>query len=380
MSGYDTLLVCRPGLPLDQLERLRQNFKTVHLYPLPVESVPADVLASVDIAFVPMKGFPECITSLGEMPNLKHIQVGCTGLEKLLRNPCILNATAEQLSRVSLANSAGGYCSTMPNFVLNYITGLYNYIPNQIYVQRVQQTWSPEAVMRDVGRSGTYTAKPIMGKTMGFLGYGALGREFARMCSIFPRVRLLAANSDGQRKMEDGYILPGTGDAEGVLYHTLCDVHRLICVLITAKLPEKMYSASDPASLKAFLSECDVLVACLPSTRHTRYLLDAEKLSWMKPDGIFINVGRGDLIKSEEVLKAVDVKNGLRGAALDVTDPEPLPDGHPLWSHPRIMITPHISGDPDGEKEMTTDILLYNLERLRAGAKPCNYADWSRGY
>jgi phosphoglycerate dehydrogenase-like enzyme len=100
----------------------------------------------------------------------------------------------------------------------------------------------------------------------------------------------------------------------------------------------------------------------------------------MKPNGLFINVGRGSLIKSDELLKALDAKDGLFGAAIDVTDPEPLPAGHPLFTHPKCIVTPHLSGDTEGEFEITTDIAIANAERIRKGEEPYNLIDPRKGY
>lgn len=100
----------------------------------------------------------------------------------------------------------------------------------------------------------------------------------------------------------------------------------------------------------------------------------------MKPNGLFINVGRGSLIRSEDIITALDAPNGLFGAALDVTDPEPLPDGHPLFTHPKCIVTPHLSGDTEGEFDIATDIALENAERIRKGEKPYNLIDPAKGY
>lgn len=80
-------------------------------------------------------------------------------------------------------------------------------------------------------------------------------------------------------RLIEQYIIPGTGDSDG-------------------SIPEKYYTTRDPASLDAFLSECDLLVASLPGTTGTRYLLDAQKLGLMKDEAVFVNVGRGSLIRS----------------------------------------------------------------------------------
>jgi phosphoglycerate dehydrogenase-like enzyme len=100
----------------------------------------------------------------------------------------------------------------------------------------------------------------------------------------------------------------------------------------------------------------------------------------MKPEGLFINVGRGSIIRSEDLLTALDAPNGLFGAAVDVTDPEPLPDGHALWTHPKCIVTPHLSGDTEGEFDIATDILIENAKRLDKGEKVVNLIDYARGY
>lgn len=73
-------------------------------------------------------------------------------------------------------------------------------------------------------------------------------------------------------------------------------------------------------------------------------------------------------------------QGGLFGAAIDVTDPEPLPDGHALWTHPRCIITPHISGNAENELGLGADIAIANAERLRKGERPYNLVDLARGY
>ena len=65
---------------------------------------------------------------------------------------------------------------------------------------------------------------------------------------------------------------------------------------------------------------------------------------------------------------------------MDVTEPEPLPTGHPLWSHPKCIITPHLSGDTEGQFDIATDILLENVRRMEAGEGLVNLIDIKRGY
>lgn len=83
---------------------------------------------------------------------------------------------------------------------------------------------------------------------------------------------------------------------------------------------------------------------------------------------------------AEELITALDKPDGLFGAALDVTDPEPLPDNHPLWSHPKVIITPHQSGNTEGEMDIAAEICLENVKRIEKGESLVNQVDFTRGY
>lgn len=83
---------------------------------------------------------------------------------------------------------------------------------------------------------------------------------------------------------------------------------------------------------------------------------------------------------TDELLKALDRENGLMGAVLDVTSPEPLPDGHALFTHPRVLLTPHLSGESEGEFSTAAEICALNLQRLENGERLLNVVDYSKGY
>ena len=87
----------------------------------------------------------------------------------------------------------------------------------------------------------------------------------------------------------------------------------------------------------------DVIAMSVPSTPATRHLLNAERISKLKNDAIIINAGRGNAIESQALADAL-AEGRIRGAALDVTEPEPLPADSPLWREPRCLITPHVAG------------------------------------
>ena len=96
-------------------------------------------------------------------------------------------------------------------------------------------------------------------------------------------------------------------------------------------------------SLDDVLQYADVIAMCVPSTPSTHHLLNAERIAKLKTDAIVINAGRGDAIDTQALADAL--ANGMiRGAGLDVTEPEPLPVASPLWSEPKCLITPHVAG------------------------------------
>ena len=85
-------------------------------------------------------------------------------------------------------------------------------------------------------------------------------------------------------------------------------------------------------------------------------------------------------LTSDLLLEALDVEGGLDSIALDVTDPEPLPDDHPFFTHPRVIITPHTSGGVEGYLDKAADLLIANVEQIRSGGEPINKVDWKKGY
>lgn len=129
-------------------------------------------------------------------------------------------------------------------------------------------------------------------------------------------------------------------------------------------------------TLEDIFAQADYVASILPSTPQTVDLVDAERLRAMKPTAILINAGRGDLIVETDLLEALDA-GVLAGAVLDVFRTEPLPSRHPFWRHPKITVTPHVSGwhIDDGLK-----IVAENYRRLQSGEPLLHEIDRTRGY
>ncbi len=131
--------------------------------------------------------------------------------------------------------------------------------------------------------------------------------------------------------------------------------------------------------LPALAAQADVIVNALPLTDDTRGLFDAKLFSATKPGAIYINVGRGATTSTDDLLAAL-ASGQLYAAGLDVTEPEPLPEEHPLWSTPRVIITPHVAATGGDSFRRAALIAQENLRRYVAGEALLNPVDMQKGY
>jgi phosphoglycerate dehydrogenase-like enzyme len=178
--------------------------------------------------------------------------------------------------------------------------------------------------------------------TMGIVGFGGTGREVAKRALGFG-MRVLAVD------IEDVPSLPG----------------------VTA--------VWKPDRMGELLGASDVVVICLPLTKATHHLFTRDLFRQMKRTGILINVTRGHIVYGEDLVRALD-EGLIWGAGLDVTDPEPLPPGHRLWTHPRVIVTPHTAGGSPRRAGRAIDCFCENLKRRRDGRPLLALIDKRKGY
>jgi phosphoglycerate dehydrogenase-like enzyme len=134
-----------------------------------------------------------------------------------------------------------------------------------------------------------------------------------------------------------------------------------------------------PDQLHNFLPSADVVFMCAPITTESSQMLGSDEFSLMRKGAYFINVSRGKIVDTQALLEAL--KSGhLAGAGLDVTEPEPLPKGHPLWKVNNVIITPHIAGQSDGITRRRMELFEENLKRFEQGLPLRNVVDKKRGY
>lgn len=141
-------------------------------------------------------------------------------------------------------------------------------------------------------------------------------------------------------------------------------------VLAVRHSPEKGGPADevvgyDPGEVHGCFARSDYVVLACPLTDTTRGLVDAQAFRTLPPDACIVNVARGPVVDTEALVAALR-GNFIRGAVLDVTDPEPLPDDHPLWGMEEVLITPHIGGYTHDYWVQLADLLARNLEHVTA--------------
>ena len=180
----------------------------------------------------------------------------------------------------------------------------------------------------------------VAGKTMGLVGVGAIGTEIARRALAFD-MRVVAL-----RRSDRPLPLPGIEPA---------------------------------TSLQDVLTGADHVVIAAPLTAETHHMIDAAAFGMMTDGVHLVNIARGALVDQAALIAALD-SGRVSLASLDVVDPEPLPAGHPLYTHPRVRLTPHISWSAPVTMPRTMQIFLENLARYRRGEPLEGHVDVVAGY
>ena len=185
----------------------------------------------------------------------------------------------------------------------------------------------PEFVRnQDKGKWVHTREKSINDRKIGVIGFGSIGSTVARMLAGFS-VEIMPFTQSGR---------------------------------------DKTTPISD---LDKHLPTLDVVILILPLTKESKHLFDARRLSLMKDGALLVNVARGPIVDTDALVK--ELNSGRITAALDVTDPEPLPEGHALWSAKGVLISPHVGGNTTAFEPRARRLIKSQLELLAAG-KPLN--------
>jgi phosphoglycerate dehydrogenase-like enzyme len=145
------------------------------------------------------------------------------------------------------------------------------------------------------------------------------------------------------------------------------------------RLPSPVAGVTLCPSMSALLGCSDHVVVAAPATAATGHLIDDDALAGVKPGAHLVNVSRGSLVDQDALVRALD-DGRLALATLDVVEPEPLPDGHPLYCHPRVRLSPHISWSSPHTVMRTFELFVDNLARYRSGRPLLGVVDKRAGY
>lgn len=215
---------------------------------------------------------------------------------------------------VMLSNGRGAHGGSTAEWVVAVLLAIYRELP--LFRERQSAgVWQPK-----------YT-DTLLGKRAVILGAGDLATNLAARLAPF----------------ETEVVLVGRTARPGV--HALSEVDRL-------------------------LPEADIVVSMLPDDASTRHLIGARFLSTLRDGAVVVNAGRGSAVDTDALIP--ELRSGRLRAALDVTDPEPLPAGHPLWSAPGLLLTPHVAGSTAGAAERGYSVALEQISAYAAGGPPPN--------
>ncbi len=238
---------------------------------------------------------------------------------------------------VIICNARGAHNISTAEWTLSAILAMLKHFPLFLDIQRSGE-WKRrfEASAEYAAISGDTRPHypPVMleeltGKSVLMVGYGSIGKEIERMLSPFD-----------------------------------VDLIRL------ARTARENPTVQGVEELDALLPKAEVIVLILPSTAETRWLIDARQFSLMQQGALLVNAARGPIVNTDALVEAL--QSGKIRAALDVTDPEPLPLGHPLWKCPNLLITPHVGGSSPEFARRSLKIAADELRRYMAGEPLCN--------
>lgn len=254
---------------------------------------------------------------------LRWIQSSAAGMDH-----CLVPSVID--SDVIVTSASGVLADQVAEHTIALVTAWCRSLPAFFRAQQVRDfTRLPT---RDLHRS-----------TVGIVGFGGVGRRLARLLSAF-RTRLLAVD------------------------------------MFPVDKPDYVENLWPAECLDNLLTESDIVVLALPLNGMTKGVVNAKALARMKPRSLLVNVARGPLVVTSDLIEALRA-GAISGAVMDVTDPEPLPPDNPLWEMPNVIITPHVGGQSITRQDDITQLVCENLRRWQRGEPLINLlADKKLGF
>ncbi|MEI2777331.1 MAG: 2-hydroxyacid dehydrogenase [Tetrasphaera sp.] len=262
----------------------------------------------VDVVVAPYLGAAAKLAAVAGVPGVRLVQLLTAGYDG------VFDAVPEH---IAVANAAGLHDASTAELALALILASQRGIPGFVRAQDKGE-WS---------RPGFLPS--LADRRVLLIGYGSVGRAIVqRLLPFETRVTAVASR-------------PRPGDDLIATVHGIDELPRL-------------------------LPDAEIVVLVVPLVDSTRHLVDDAFLAALPDDALVVNVARGPVVDTEAVLR----HTGRIRFAADVTDPEPLPDGHPLWSAPEVLISPHIGGMSSAMRPRAIALLRHQLGRLGRGEPP----------
>ena len=257
-------------------------------------------------------------------PRLKWVQMMGAGVERVL-NPDMVK------SSVIMTNVSGIHAVPISEYIMCVMLMFVKQMPTCSQLKQ-EKKWK---------RCNTTV---LHGKTIGVVGLGHIGRELARLSKCFG-MKVIATRRSATEESKARYV-------------------------------DKLISRH---GLPELLSESDFVALTLPLTAETTHLIGEKELHLMKPTAFLINIGRGNIIDEEALIRGLE-EHWIAGAGLDVFAREPLPEDSKLWTLPNVILTPHISGEMDNLFSQATSVFTENLKRFIEGKRLFRVVNKKRGY
>lgn len=257
-------------------------------------------------------------------PNVRWVHVLWAGVDKLLFPELIA-------STVPLTNGRGVFKDGLAEFTL---ASIFHFAKDFRALIRNQE----QAAWKQ------FDNVEVRGQVLGVVGYGAIGREAARLARAVG-MKVLAVRRRSALAAEDPLV-------------------------------DRVYA---PDQLHEMLALSDYVMVAAPLTRETRGMIGETELKCLKKSAVVINVGRGPVIVEQALIAALE-QGSIKGAALDVFDTEPLPAGHPFYRLSNVLLSPHAADHIEGWAERAVHRFLENFARFREGQPLENIVDKKAGY
>jgi len=322
MSSTFLLVIADPAAPFrTELARVPEGVRVLvseDPNELQASSADADVILFAHVE-------PDLLTNvLPHAARVRWIHSLWTGVEGILTPPLLQHPAP-------LTNGRGVFRLPLADWVMAAML-FFAFDFRRVIRQQQEGVWKP------------FIATTLQGRTLGIVGFGAIGSAAAERARPFG-MKVAAFRRRAQLFQSDGRVDQAYG----------------------------------PGRLKELLSASDYVLVTAPLTPDTRKLIAEAEIAAMKPDAVLINIGRGPVVDEAALIRALE-SGKIRGAALDVFDTEPLPEGHPFWKMQNVLLSPHTADRVEGFLIPAFESFFENLSRFLSGGALRNVVDKHAGY